>query len=700
MSSDSESPMGSPSASPTNFSAFKSKALSKMQDIAQRLVHQSHDLSKEVAKSPTKPTLLANTKDSPTTKKSRKRNLGAAETATMSAEVQAKVDELQKELKRESESKQELERELQRRLERYIKRENEYKQTIDDLSAQLRSRGDLDVSTTKMGNIRGMHQKILDNVVNIQGKTAKILQDQEKDLVRQFRAKLAEIQKQLEEERNKRNDGASEWIEQMRKLSQELDWTKEMADKMDRQNQHLIKDNQRLKTQFKSQEEDREFLVKQIVVLKKENAKLRDAVKQLTSTLELYNESAAAEAQAAAEAAMMEDNGGISGGSSVFEELGRVDGSRPKSRMSNSGSQSRFDMNTSTHNLTLSYSTSGTSLPSHPLSKSSSASSFVNQQNSSARRSKSAGSGTRDEESAGTPQPQEEITGLSFGGGGGGSKGSLSGVAGGGGGVGGGMGMGKKGGANRLPLGTNKYPFTPVATSPLEQGSFMSRSHSSLSQNNNHALPPHLTSRSLKDKQSVRSVAPPANINFQEKERRYKEIVLKLKKLLEHEKKNLRSVRTAYSREMGMRTELEHFLRQCVEDVKQEVARRRNEAGVRQNKGYAPGNEQDPHQINTEEFGPVDRQRVLELLLSQERVLTLLYDKAFPARSRAATPIWGSGTHMLQHEFEREEDADAAREMAEIERQMREEDVGGDEFTAPPGAGEFDYDSEEQDNEE
>ena len=45
---------------------------------------------------------------------------------------------------------------------------------------------------------------------------------------------------------------------------QELDWSREEALRLDRVNRHLTKESARLKAQLKSQEDDRDFLVRQV----------------------------------------------------------------------------------------------------------------------------------------------------------------------------------------------------------------------------------------------------------------------------------------------------------------------------------------------------------------------------------------------------------------------------------------------------
>ena len=67
----------------------------------------------------------------------------------------------------------------------------------------------------------------------------------------------------------KLDDGATAWIEKSRQLESEVEWAKEVADRLERVNQSLLQENARLKSQFSSQEEDRNFLIKQLVAVKK-----------------------------------------------------------------------------------------------------------------------------------------------------------------------------------------------------------------------------------------------------------------------------------------------------------------------------------------------------------------------------------------------------------------------------------------------
>jgi hypothetical protein len=120
-----------------------------------------------------------------------------------------------------------------------------------------------------------MQTQIVENVELVQDRTAHILQEQERDLLRAFRARLFDVQTELDKERGRKDDGAAQWIERCRQLEAEVEWAKEVADRLERVNQNLVSEAARLKTQFANQEEDRNHLVKQLVAIKRINSSLK-----------------------------------------------------------------------------------------------------------------------------------------------------------------------------------------------------------------------------------------------------------------------------------------------------------------------------------------------------------------------------------------------------------------------------------------
>ena len=126
-------------------------------------------------------------------------------------------------------------------------------------------------------------------------------------------------------------------------------------------------------------------------------------------------------------------------------------------------------------------------------------------------------------------------------------------------------------------------------------------------------------------------------------EDRYKEINARLRRLLADERKTLTLVRANYATELRCRTELEMLLRQCVDDVRREIAIKAVAASRASSKGgggIGGGLKSTEQALNSpwtagidvsvSAFTQVDRERTLEILLSQEKVVSLLYTKAFP----------------------------------------------------------------------
>jgi len=175
-----------------------------------------------------------------------------------------------------------LRNEISRRQSSYIQRERDYQVTIDRLKDEIKklksARSDWMEEDNRVKGIRRMHKAVMDNVETIQTRTAAILKEQEADLLRAFRARLFDTQSELEREKAKTSGDENSLFNRAKQLEKEVDWAKEMADRLDRANKSLTKENSRLKAQFKAQGDDRDFLVKQLVTVKRDNAKLKIAL--------------------------------------------------------------------------------------------------------------------------------------------------------------------------------------------------------------------------------------------------------------------------------------------------------------------------------------------------------------------------------------------------------------------------------------
>lgn len=182
-----------------------------------------------------------------------------------------------------------LERDIERRQESYIARERAYKARIEELEEEVNllkeSKTEWMTKDSKISKLRHMQTQILGNIEVVQDRTARILQEQERDLLKAFRARLYDVQTELDKERSRKDDGTGAWIDRCNTLTSELEWSKSVADRLERVNQALMQDNSRLKSEYASQEEDRNFIIAQLVAVKKENARLRAEYSAVESEL-------------------------------------------------------------------------------------------------------------------------------------------------------------------------------------------------------------------------------------------------------------------------------------------------------------------------------------------------------------------------------------------------------------------------------
>ena len=123
-----------------------------------------------------------------------------------------------------------------------------------------------------------------------------------------------------------------------------------------------------------------------------------------------------------------------------------------------------------------------------------------------------------------------------------------------------------------------------------------------------------------------------AGFSQNQKLQRCEVLITRFKKKLEEERRLLRMMKTMSAAEIETKNLLEKVLRQCVEDVKAEIAKKRSE----NKSNYIARGQRGKIELKEEQnLTANEREKIIEVLLSQERVLTLLYDKTFPPRSQS-----------------------------------------------------------------
>jgi|JI6StandDraft_1071083.scaffolds.fasta_scaffold07450_3 chromosome segregation ATPase len=138
----------------------------------------------------------------------------------------------------------------------------------------------------RMQQIFELHGKIQDNLTTIQSKTSKILVQQESDIIRFFHKKINEIKEKFKEERISKGEKDQEHIQKEKQLVSELEWMKNIAQKIDTENQTLVKKYAELKSEFEIQKNDRDMLLRELLMKKKKNAVLSSQIEQYEKLLQ------------------------------------------------------------------------------------------------------------------------------------------------------------------------------------------------------------------------------------------------------------------------------------------------------------------------------------------------------------------------------------------------------------------------------
>ncbi|CAJ1384576.1 unnamed protein product [Effrenium voratum] len=185
------------------------------------------------------------------------------------------IAELQKQLDEEKNKNRTLEDQYKHRVASFVKREKATMNKIEALEKRLLEGAENDEHSKRMEAIGNMHRSVITGLECIQTNTAKILQDQEKDLMRAFRARLQEVSKDLEAQRSRNGEHSTEQQAHHRRVVAELHKTQELAQTFDKKNQQLSAENQKLQEKLRTREDDRQALLRELVLSRKEVQSLK-----------------------------------------------------------------------------------------------------------------------------------------------------------------------------------------------------------------------------------------------------------------------------------------------------------------------------------------------------------------------------------------------------------------------------------------
>jgi len=233
------------------------KSVQQMQAAGARVLQTSPGLAEKLA----------------STSKGQAKGIGGSDTKD------AMIADLMRQLDGERDKNRGLEDQYKYRIASFVKRETQTKNKIESLERRLNEGTDQDEHVQRMAVIENMHKSVVAGLECIQNNTAKILQDQERDLMRAFRARLQEVSKDLEAQRSRKGEQGTELQARHRRVVAELHEAQELAQTFDKKNQQLQADNTKLLEKLRTREDDRQALLRELVLSRKEAARLKAQLK-------------------------------------------------------------------------------------------------------------------------------------------------------------------------------------------------------------------------------------------------------------------------------------------------------------------------------------------------------------------------------------------------------------------------------------
>lgn len=100
--------------------------------------------------------------------------------------------------------------------------------------------------------IRKQHKEILEKIGRVQLKTSKVLQDQEKDIIKFYNDKINGLTQQFKEENLRQQKRHADFRKKEENLLSELEWIKGIAHKIDKENFYLVKRHMELKVEYET----------------------------------------------------------------------------------------------------------------------------------------------------------------------------------------------------------------------------------------------------------------------------------------------------------------------------------------------------------------------------------------------------------------------------------------------------------------
>ena len=140
-----------------------------------------------------------------------------------------------------------------------------------------------DREVLQISNIRMLHSRIMSMLSGstpnqVETKPTEITEVQESELERKLKERNIELTSEIKKMKKKAEAAELNWSERIKIVEQDLQNLKNEKELSNEQLRLIAKENELLVRNMKEQEEDKNYLIKQLVLTKKENARLRLAI--------------------------------------------------------------------------------------------------------------------------------------------------------------------------------------------------------------------------------------------------------------------------------------------------------------------------------------------------------------------------------------------------------------------------------------
>jgi hypothetical protein len=161
---------------------------------------------------------------------------------------------------------------------------------------------------------------------------------------------------------------------------------------------------------------------------------------------------------------------------------------------------------------------------------------------------------------------------------------------------------------------------------------------------------------------------PPSGAQMQEK--RFRDMIKALKNQLEEANHQVRCFRAHEVERAASKAELEIFFNQSVDDVKRDISRRRNKVMRSTHSRVLSKELARATTVGFDKFTTTDRRRVLELLLSSDRVLSVLHEAMFVSSEAPHTSATHARHNMAKSTVDSSSDGSLIREVDRPDSEM------------------------------